>query len=159
MPVVVLPTGLPVFGSVTVGNQIVVLQGGDYSGITLNNNGSVLRLGTPGATQPTDYIFRNANLNNGKIEVLGPVRVFFNSGFNINGVTMGNANQPELLEIQVVSGGVNMNSQSSLNSRLIAPNSNVQLNGNFRGSLIAKQLTVNGNGVAFTLPPIIEGDN
>jgi type II secretory pathway pseudopilin PulG len=157
-PTVVLPTGLSVFGGVTVGNQTVTLASGDYSNISLNNNNSVLRLGTPGATEPIDYIFRGANFNNGRIEVLSPVRVFFPSGFNINGVIIGDVNQPEKLEIQVANGGVNMNSQSTLAARLVAPNSNVQLNGTFRGSLIARTLTVNGNGVAFTLPPIIEGE-
>lgn len=160
-PVVTLPTGLPNRGSVDLKSNsnppTVTLLGGSYSNVSMSADNNIIYLGVAGSTEPTKYIFGNVNLNKGQIIPVGPVILSFPNGFNVNAAVMGNVNQPELLQIEVISGNVNVNSNGTLAARLIAPNSTVSLNGIFRGTLIAKELKVNGNGVAFTLPPIIEG--
>lgn len=161
-PVVTMPTGLVSQGSIDLKSnsnpQTVTLAGGDYSSISMGGDNNIIYVGVAGATEPTQYIFRNANLNKGQIIPLGPVVITFPNGFNVSAAVFGDVNHPELLQIEVITGSVNVNSGGTLSARLIAPNSTVSLNGIFRGTLIAKELKVNGNGVAFTLPPIIEGD-
>lgn len=160
-PVVTLPTGLPTRGSVDLKSNSSpparTLIGGDYSSIAINADNNIIRLGVANSTEPVEYIFRNANFNKGRIEIIGPARLYFPNGFNVSGTVVGNIDNPGLLEIEVASGSVNVNSSGTLAARLTAPASTVSLNGIFRGTLIARELRVNGNGVAFTLPPIIEG--
>ncbi len=160
-PTVTLPTGLPSRGSIDLKSNsnppTVTLLGGDYSSISIGADNNIIYVGVAGATEPTEYIFRNVNLNKGRIVPLGPVKISFPNGFNVSSAVFGDVNQPELLRIEVINGSVNVNSGGTLSARLTAPNSTVSLNGIFRGTLIATELKVNGNGVAFTLPPIIEG--
>lgn len=160
-PVVTLPTGLPNRGSIDLKSNsnppTPTLLPGNYSNVSIGGDNNIIYLGVAGATEPSRYIFGNVNLNKGRIIPVGPVILSFPNGFNVNGAVMGNVNQPELLQIEVITGSVNVNSGGTLAARLVAPNSTVTLNGIFRGTLIAKELKVNGNGVAFTLPPIIEG--
>lgn len=158
-PEVILPVGLPSMGNIDMKSDTppTNLAPGRYSSVSMGSDSNILRLGVAGSEEPTVYQFDNANFNKGAIEMLGPVVLYFPNGFNLSQVVMGDVDQPQLLEIQVATGSVNVNSSGTLASRLIAPSSTVSLNGVFRGTLIAKELKVNGNGVAFTLPPIIEG--
>lgn len=158
-PTVTIPTGLPTRGSVTQnsGAAPVNLVGGDYSSVTVNG-GTVIRLGVAGSTTPTRYIFRNFNLNgDARVEVLGPVELTIPNGFNVNSSILGNIARPDWLELLIPNGGMNMNSSSTTYAAVVAPTSTVILNGTFNGSVVANQLTVNGNGIAFTIPPVIDG--
>ncbi|MCS7009214.1 MAG: hypothetical protein NZL93_04675, partial [Chthoniobacterales bacterium] len=155
LPNVSVPN-LPQRGSVNVGGNTITLQGGDYSEIRMTNRNGVLRLGDPNSAEPIEYVFRDSTFNNGRVEILGPVKIYFTSAFSIkSGFSFGNENRPEDLQIFVTSGELDVQSGGLLSARLVAPNSGVTFRGNFRGTLVACYLNIYGNGVAFTLPPII----
>jgi hypothetical protein len=66
---------------------------------------------------------------------------------------LGNSDHPEWLNLTIYSGNFNINSTASAYAMVTAPTSTVTLNnGIFRGGVIANSLTINGNGVAMTLP-------
>ena len=71
---------------------------------------------------------------------------------------MGNVDHPEWLNLRIHSGNFSINSSATAYTDLNAPDSNVSLNGTFRGSVIAKTLTINGNGVAITQAIITDSE-
>lgn len=152
LPSVTVPTGLTNFGSVS-GSR--TLPPGEYTSVTANGS-DVINIGDPNATTPQQYIFDALNLNSGaRINVLGPVIVTMTTNPSISGI-FGNSAHPEYLQLNVsVGGNFNMNSSAALYAKLVAPYSNVTLNNIFVGSVVANSLTVNGNGISFTLPPVI----
>jgi len=139
----------------------LTLLSGYYENVSMGADNNTLYLGVAGSTTPTVYRFGNFNFNKGKIKVLGPVELYFSGGFNVsagifgNGPEVGVPAQPELLKILVTSGSVNVNSGGAMYAQLVAPSSTVTINGTFQGSLVANDLKINGNGVAFTLPPSV----
>jgi len=114
-------------------------------------SGTSFIIGVAGSTEPTVYNFRGLTLNsNSTLTVVGPVILTIDQGISISSSVMGNPDHPEWLNLRVHSGNVSINSSAAGYANLNAPDSNVSLNGIFTGSVIAKTLTINGNGVAIT---------
>lgn len=157
-PVVTVPTDLVSRSSIiqNSGAAPVTLPSGRYGSVTVNS-GTIIRLGVAGSMTPTRYVFDSFNLNGaGRVEVLGPVELTIPNGFNVNSSILGDPAHPEWLTLLIANGGMNMNSSSTTYAAVVAPTSTVILNGTFNGSVVANQLTINGNGIAFTLPPVIQ---
>jgi prepilin-type N-terminal cleavage/methylation domain-containing protein len=135
------------------GAGTVTLSPGNFGNISAGS-GTTIRIGVAGSTTPTVYNFQGLTLNsNSKLEVLGPVVLTIDRNVNINsGVVMGNSDHPDWLSLNIHSGNFQINSDAAAYAMVIAPSSNVNLNGTFRGGVIANYLTINGNGVAMTLP-------
>ncbi len=128
----------------------VTLLPGNWGNMN-SGSGTTFILGTPGSTTPTVYNFQSLNLNsNSTLRVVGPIILTLDRGPNISNATMGNVDHPEWLNLRIASGSFAINSGSAAYADLNAPDSNVNLNGTFTGSVIGKTLTINGNGVAIT---------
>lgn len=141
------------FANVNLNNGAgeVTLLSGNFGSMNANS-GTTFVLGTAGSTTPTVYNFQSLNLNGGaQLKIVGPVILTVHSNININGgVIMGNPEHPEWLNLRIYSGNFSINSSAAAYADLTAPNSQVSLNGTFRGSVVAQRLTINGNGVAIT---------
>lgn len=135
------------------GAGTVILSPGNYGNISAGS-GTTIRIGTAGSTTPTVYNFQGLTLSSSaKLEVVGPVILTIKQNINVNsGVVMGNVDHPEWLSLNIYSGNFQINSDAAAYAMVIAPSSTVNLNGTFRGGVIASYLTINGNGVAMTLP-------
>jgi len=160
-PTVTVPTGLTSRGSVTMnsGAGIRTLLPGSYSSVTVNG-GTGIRLGSAGSTATQQYVFNSLNLNgDSRIYVDSPVELYVPNGFNVNSSICGNVDHPEWLTIKVVSNGVQMNSGSTLYGQIVAPTSTVGVDGTFNGSVVAQTLRINGQGVVFSTPPVIGGED
>ncbi len=128
----------------------VELRPGNWGNIN-TGSGTTLVIGNVGDTTPTVYNFQRMNVNsNSTLEVVGPVILTLDNGINLSSAVMGNVDHPEWLNLRIHSGNFAINSNATAYTDLNAPESNVNLNGTFRGSVIAKTLSVNGNGVAIT---------
>jgi len=111
----------------------------------------VLRLGTPGST--TQYIFAGNTWSKGRVEVLGPVEIFFLDGFDNKGVVFGSSNNivagsTATLRMNVMTNSVDITGGGAVYASLWAANSAVTV-GNasfFYGSMYASTLTVAPNG-------------
>lgn len=135
------------------GAGTVTLSPGNFGNISAGS-GTTLVLGTAGATTPSVYNFSGLTLNsNSTLQIVGPVILNINQNININnGVVMGNSAHPEWLDLNIYSGNFQINSSAAAYAEVTAPNSSVNLSGTFQGGVIANYLTINGNGVALTLP-------
>jgi prepilin-type N-terminal cleavage/methylation domain-containing protein len=135
------------------GAGTVTLSPGNFGSISAGS-GTTLVLGTAGATTPSVYNFSGLTLNsNSTLQIVGPVILNINQNININnGVVMGNSAHPEWLDLNIYSGNFQINSSAAAYAEVTAPNSTVNLSGTFQGGVIANSLTINGNGVALTLP-------
>lgn len=148
----VVPLGLPVSTNTLSGAFTNTIPSGIYSNrITMNNTNSVLRLGTPGST--TQYVFAGNTWSKGRVEVLGPVEVFFLDGFDNKGVIFGSSNNIVMgstatLRINVMTNSVDLTGGAALYSSMWAANSAVTVGNDsfFYGSLYARTLTVAPNG-------------
>jgi len=148
----VVPTGLPVYTNTISGVFTNSIPSGVYSNrITMNVTNSVLRLGTPGSV--SKYIFIGNTWNKGKVEVLGPVEVYFLNGFDNKGVIFGSSNNIVMgstatLRVNVMTNSVDLTGGAAIYANMWAANSAITVgNGSFfYGSLYAKTLTVAPGG-------------
>jgi type II secretory pathway pseudopilin PulG len=148
----VVPEGLPVSTNTVSGVFTNSLPSGIYSNrITMNATNSVLRLGTPGSA--TQYIFIGNTWNKGRVEVLGPVEVFFLDGFDNRGVVFGSSNNIAVgstatLRINVMTNNADLTGGGTVYAALWAANSDVTVGNDsfFYGSMYARTLTVAPNG-------------
>jgi hypothetical protein len=121
--------------------------------------GTSFVIGTVGATTPSVYNFQRLNLNsNSQLKIVGPVILTLANGVTVNSSVMGNVAHPEWLNLRIASGDFTVNSGASAYADLTAPDSRVNLNGTFTGSVVARSLSINGNGVAVTQATITEQD-
>lgn len=150
----VVPTGLPVYTNTISGAFTNTILPGVYSNrITMNTTNSLLRLGVAGSGSVAQYVFSGNTWNKGRVEILGPVEIYFLSGFDNKGVTFGNSNSIALgsttsLRINVMTNAVDITGGGSVFASLWAANSAVTV-GNasfFYGSLYAQTLTVSPGG-------------
>lgn len=143
--------------NLNINGGTVTLLPGNYGSI---NTGGTIILGTAGATTPSVYSIQSMNLNGGsQIQVVGPVILTMSSQLSVN-TTMGNSAHPEYLQVNLYNGAAfTMNSSSVFYGQLVAPQSNVQLNGTFNGSVVAKFLNITSGAAAitFSLPPVVSG--
>ncbi len=137
----------------------VVLNPGNWGNMN-SGSGTSFIIGTVGATTPTVYNFQSLNLNsNSQLKVVGPVILTIDRGLNLSSSVLGNVDRPEWLNLRIHSGNFSINSGAAGYADLNAPDSSVNLNGIFTGSVVAKTLSINGNGVAITQATITEGGN
>ncbi|WP_237763936.1 type II secretion system protein [Terrimicrobium sacchariphilum] len=134
----------------------VKLAPGSYGSLNASSGTSFV-IGDPNSTTPQVYSFQSLSLNSGsQLKVVGPVILTMSGNLFINGGSiMGNSAHPEWLQLNMYSGDFQVNSNGQAYARVVAPKNNVGLDGTFTGSVVAKYLRINGNGVAFTVPPVI----
>lgn len=132
---------------------------GTYGSFTANS-GSGFILGIAGATQPSVYNFSTLTLNSSsQFQVVGPVVITVGTNLTLNASTGSSAN-PGWLQIKIASGGVTLNTGSTLHGSVIAPSGTVTINARLVGNVTADRLTVNSGGVlqvtqADTTPPVV----
>ncbi|MBJ7326761.1 MAG: prepilin-type N-terminal cleavage/methylation domain-containing protein [Chthoniobacterales bacterium] len=149
-----VPAGLTVFSNTISGVFQTNLPSGVYSNrITMNNTNSVLRLGTAGSLNVTQYVFSGNTWNKGTVEVLGPVEIYFLNGFDNKGVQFGSSNNIVVgstasLRINVMTNAVDLSGGASVFASLWAGRSAMTV-GNasfFYGSIYATTLIVAPGG-------------
>ncbi len=121
---------------------------GTYGAFTVNG-GSTLALGVAGSAQPATYNLQSLTVNSlGQVQIVGPVVLTVNVGMNLNG-PMGASANPLWLRLNVASGGLTLNSGSSLYGIVQAPAGTVSINGNtlLQGAVTGDRLTINSGGV------------
>lgn len=125
-----------------------VLASGSYA-LTLNNTNSVLRLGSAG-TNVTKYVFgAGSTWTAGRVEILGPVEIYFNAAFSISGVTFGSSNTTSQTSINVMSNySVSMGTGAVVYGQFDARGSTISVgnDASFYGSAFANIMDVSGRG-------------
>ncbi len=124
----------------------VTVPEGVYGSFTVNGN-SRLVLGVAGQAEPAEYELQALTLNgNASVQIIGPVRLKLANSVSLNG-TLGSADDPEWLELQIYSGGLTLNGKGTLHGVVTAPNGLVNINGTLHGRVNADRLTIHGNGL------------
>ncbi len=122
---------------------------GVYGEFTSNSNTAFI-LGNPDGdpANPDVYVFDRITINsNGAFHVAGPVRIILRWGANINGPgPLGNPANHAWLKLEVHSGGIYVNSGAEVFAHATAPASDVYVNGQWTGGLVANRITVNSGG-------------
>ena len=124
-----------------------LLQSGSYA-VTLDNTNSVLQLGRAGTL--TKYVFgAGSTWTAGRVEIAGPVQVFFNSNVSMSGITFGNSNSIYQTGFVVMSNySVSIGSGATVYGQFEARDSvlSVGNDGAFYGSAFALEVAVAGRG-------------
>jgi rhamnogalacturonan endolyase len=131
-----------------------VVPPGTYGNFTANGASDFI-FGVAGATEPSIYNLQNLVLNGkSELQIAGPVVLTLAHGGMLN-ATLGNAEHPEWLVLQVFSGGVTLNGNIVLSGRVIAPNGTVTINGSSSviGEVASDRLVLNGNGLLSEVTP------
>jgi len=157
------PLNATQFSSVTINSSgvgDVRLNPGNFNSL-IANNGTAFVLGDPLNPLVTQYYsFNSLTLNSSSdFKIVGKVVITVSSSITLNtGSVLGNPAHPEWLQLQFSSGSFTANSGSAAYGQLVAPTSSVTFNAGstFNGSVSARTLTINSNGVVFSLPPVIE---
>ncbi len=126
----------------------VAVPAGNYGNFTVNGSSGLI-LGVAGATEPAVYGFQQLTLNgNTQVRIVGPVVLKLAGALTLN-ADVGQEAHPEWLKVQIASGGLTLNGNSSLHGSVDAPNGTVTINGNatLQGRVTADRLTINGNGL------------
>jgi len=129
------------------------LAGGSYA-VTLNNTNAVLQLGVPGDL--TKYVFGpGSTWSAGRVEILGPVQIYFNSNVTFSGVTFGGSNSIAQTGFVVMSNySVTINNGGAVYGQFEARDSTLTvgsgggqtISGSFFGSAFAREVAVAGSG-------------
>jgi prepilin-type N-terminal cleavage/methylation domain-containing protein len=142
-----LPSDIPLVNTPVTVSGTNSLGSGSYA-VTLNNSNSVLRLGSPGDL--TKYVFGpGSTWSAGRVEILGPVQIYFNSNFDISGVTFGSSNSIYQTGFVVMSNySVSIGSGATVYGQFEARDSvfSVGNDGAFYGSAFAFEVAVSGRG-------------
>ena len=147
-PVPAVPLGLSVVTNSYTGVPATNLVSGIYSNrITMNSSDSVIRLGVAGSTAVSQYIFHGNTFSKGRVEILGPVEVYFTSAWVNSGVVFGSTNTMSQLRVNVLGGDVDLKSGGALYGSLWATNDILVGNGGILfGSIFAQTLNVAPGG-------------
>lgn len=158
MPTVTAPTGLTTFtNTVTSG----ALASGRYTKIDVPNNGAIT-LGVAGSTNATVYRFDSPVFGTGiSVNVVGPVVLAISGNFEVKpGMVMGNVNNPEWLQVEVLNGAsFTLKQNATFYGTIKNPTGTVTFENNtvFVGGVVARTFNLenNGDGIVFSLPPPI----
>lgn len=124
----------------------VAVPAGVYGSFTVNGDSSLV-LGVAGASEPAVYELQSLTLNGkASLQIAGPVKLKLANGTTFNG-TVGSADHPEWLQLEIVDGSVTLNGGAIVNAIVTAPKGSVTLNGTLHGRVSAERLTINGSGV------------
>jgi hypothetical protein len=148
-PVPQLPLGLSAITNSFTGVPATNLPAGIYSNrITMNATNSILRLGVAGSTAVSQYIFAGNTFSKGTVEILGPVEIYFTTGWVNSGVTFGSTNTISQLRVNVMGGDVDIKSGGSVYGSVWATNViSVGNGGVLFGSIYTRALLVAPGGV------------
>ena len=95
----------------------------------------------------SQYIFSGHFFNSGRVEILGPVEIYFTSGWTNSGVVFGSTNTQGQLRINVLGGDVDIKSGGALYGNIWATNAIAVGNrGILFGNIYAQTLTVAPDG-------------
>lgn len=127
---------------------LITVPPGTYGAFSANG-GSGFVLGTAGATEPAVYNLQSLALNSGtSVQIVGPVILTLANSTTFNHATVGSTDHPTWLTLQIASGGVTLNSGSTLSAVVLAPSGSVTLNtGTLQGRVSVDSLTINSGGV------------
>jgi cytoskeletal protein CcmA (bactofilin family) len=128
---------------------MVAVPPGAYGKFVANGTSGFV-LGVAGADEPAVYHFQNLTFNSaGALQVVGPVIITLGEGVTINAGSVGHADNPEWLTLQVHAGGVTLSSNATLHGHVVAPSGTVVINNNatVRGSIASDRLTINSGGL------------
>ncbi len=149
----------------------LTIPAGTYGKLTIDGGGTVV-LGVAGATTPAVYNLQGFAANgDSRIQIAGPVIITVATGIQLNG-GLGNSAHPEWLALQIASGGVTLNGETSFYGYIVAPaasatgrnngdddssedgkgagtSGTVIINGNasVTGGVAADRLVINGHGL------------
>ena len=153
-PVPNLPTGLTPVTNNFSGVPATNLVAGIYSNrITMNSDDSVIRLGVAGSALPATYIFHGNTFSKGRIEIVGPVEIYFSSGFTNSGVVFGGTNLIGQLRINVLGGNVDLKTGGAVYGSVWATNDiSVGNGGILFGNIFAATLNVAPGGTVNVEP-------
>lgn len=130
------------------------IPAGTYGTLTSNGSGGFI-LGEAGATTPAVYNLQCLTLSgSSQLVLLGPVIINLASGPSLS-VSVGLADHPEWLTINLASGGLTLNGSVSFNGYVIAPTGSVTLNSGaaLNGGVISDRLSINSNALLSTPTP------
>jgi rhamnogalacturonan endolyase len=131
------------------GAGAISVPSGAYGAFTANG-GSSFVVGVAGATEPSVYHLQSLTLNSGaRVQVIGPVIIRVGGSVSFNSGSVGAANHPEWVELEIANGGVTLNASSIVHGNVTAPKGTVTLNtgATINGRVVADRLTINGSGV------------
>lgn len=153
-PVPTLPIGLPTVTNSFSGIPVQTLVPGIYSNrITMNSTGSVIRLGVAGSSEPAQYIFSGNTFNKGTVEIIGPVELYFTSGWTNSGVVFGATNTQSQFRVNALGGDVDLKSGGALYGSLWASQEvSVGNGGILFGNIFAQTLYVAPGGTVNVEP-------
>jgi endoglucanase len=124
----------------------VALPPGVYGNITANGSAGVI-LGVAGATEPAVYELQALTLSRqSSVRIVGPVVLKLAKELTLDG-TLGTADHPEWLELQIAHGGLTLNGSAKIHGSVTAPSGTVTINGQVRGRVAADRLIINGTGL------------
>ena len=124
----------------------VAVPAGVYGNFAVNGSNTLV-LGVAGANVPAVYELQSLTIShNASVKIVGPVSLKLASGVTIDG-TLGSAQHPEWLDLQIASGGVTVNGSAAVNGVVTAPSGSVSISGTIHGRVNADRLTINGSGV------------
>jgi RHS repeat-associated protein len=135
----------------------VAVPPGTYRTYTANS-GNTFVFGIAGSSQPAVYNLSRLTLNSGsRLQVVGPVLLTIATDVTLNGSAGVTAN-PLWLQVNIASGGLTLNSGSTLYGVVRAPSGIVTLNGNslLHGSVFSDRLTLNSNSVLEGEPGVLD---
>ncbi|MBU3665536.1 MAG: prepilin-type N-terminal cleavage/methylation domain-containing protein [Chthoniobacterales bacterium] len=142
-----LPSGIALSNAAVTVTGTNTLAAGSYA-LTLANTNSVLRMGSPGTL--TSYVFgAGSTWTGGKVEILGPVQVYFNSAVSMSGITFGSSNTIYQTGFVVMSNySFSIGSGATVYGQVEARDSTISVGngGAFYGSAFASEVAVSGNG-------------
>ncbi len=121
---------------------------GVYGSFTANGSSGFV-LGVAGSTTPAVYQLQNLTLNgNSRVQIVGPVVLVLANGTTING-ECGTEGAPELLWLQIASGGLTLNGGARFHGFVEAPAGTLTVNGNttLHGGVAVDRLVVNGGAL------------
>ena len=123
---------------------------GVYGQFTANGPSGFI-LGVEGSTEPAVYELQRLTLNSNaaSVRIVGPVILKLAQSITVNGSTVGTADHPEWLQLEVAAGGVTLNQNSVLDGDVLAPAGTVTVNNaaTINGEVVADGLTLNGTGL------------
>jgi len=142
-----LPSEIALSNAAVTVSGTNALASGSYA-LTLNNSNSVLRIGSVGNL--TKYVFgAGSTWSAGRVEILGPVQIFFNSNVSMSGITFGTSNSIYQTGFVVMSNySVSIGSGGAVYGQFEARDSvlSVGNDGAFYGSAFAYEVSVSGRG-------------
>jgi len=127
---------------------LISVPPGTYGSFTANA-GSGFVLGIAGAASPAVYNLQSLVLNGAtQIRIVGPVVLTLANGVTLNGA-VGDTNHPSWFQLRLASGGVTLNSGSSLGAMVTAPNGTVTINASsvLLGAAVCDRFILNAGGV------------